>query len=263
MQQKTPAKPTYISNPFVLAHRASKRLFANNKWWAVVLLVLGVLNTFSSADSTTPSSNPGPAAVTGSSNPEVSLTLVVFLISLAALFMIVVLVFATYVTGILSYVTLQSEQGKKAALGEAFSATRQRFWRLLGALALAFVKIIGWTLLFVIPGIVAALRYSLLGYAVMDSPAEETSVKKSHERIKHLTKGRLWEVFGISFTGIIPFIGTLYSSAGGAGLYAQLKTYTDKNLEKPKIHWLNYLGLILFTTVLALAILVAAVAFTA
>lgn len=252
-------QPTYISNPFKLANEAAKRLYSTNRVWAIVLIVLGILNTLSSADAARPSANQEPAAT--AANPEISFASIVLIISLITLFMLIVIIIATYMTGILSHITLQSERGKKASLSEAIQATQDRFWRLFGSLVLAAAKIFGWTLLFVIPGIVAALRYSLLGYVIMDQTAEKHGIKDSHERVKKITSGRLLEVLGVSFTGIVPFIGTLYSTAGNAGLYVQLKTYTDKKLEKPAIHWLNYLitvlgvlalcGIILFAVVLA------------
>lgn len=258
-KEQNPA-PAYISNPFVLAHQASVRLWAKNRGWAILLIVLGILNSISSTDNSG-LQNSG-SAHTSQASQDISVALVVFTASFVLLFVIVALVFVTYVAGILSHVTLESEKGKKVTFSEAYRATKDRFWRLFGALLLAAVKIFGWTLLFIVPGIIAAVRYSLLSYVIIDEKAEETSVKAAHDRVKLITKGRLWEVFGMSCTGIIPFIGTLYSTAGSAGLYKQLKEYTEQDLEKPKIHWLNYFVPIMCVLLIAAAA-VAFIAWTA
>ncbi len=247
--QKVTESAEYISNPFVLAYRASQKLFNTNRGWAIFLIITGIFSTLSQGSDL---SGRQPAQSAGTSTPPVSIELVVFVASFVALFVIIVFVLSIYLSGILSYVTLQSEKSKKVGVREAIDATSKRFWRLCGSLALALVKILGWSLLFIIPGIIAALRYSLLSYVIMDEPAEK-SVKESHERIKTLTKGRLLEVFGMGFTSIVPFVGALFNTAGNAALYRQLQISTDKNIEKPKIHWLNYFLLLILLLITIVA----------
>lgn len=249
---KTPVLE-YISNPLKLASRSAKNLFNANKRWAILLIVLGIFSTFSSSDGT----NTQNQALGTSSSAEISVAFVVFIVSFALLFALAVAVVSVYVGGMLSFVALESEKGNKVTFRQAFDATSKRFWLLLGATLLAGLKILGWLLLFIVPGIIAMLRYSLLSYVIMDGPAEENTVKASHDRVKQLTVGRLWEVLGVSITGFIPFIGTLFSTAGYAGLYTQLKVYTDSKNEKPKIHWLNYwlpVVIILLSIILSLAV---------
>lgn len=248
---KKPVKEKYISNPFVLAYEAAKRLFNTNRGWAILFIVLGVLSVFSYTDDG--QQQPANQSTAAMNQPEIaiSVALVVFVVSAVLLFIILIMILASYLTGLFSYVALESEKGRKVTLKEASLATREKFWDLLGSLLLAAVKIFGWTLLFVIPGIIAALRYALIGYVVMDTATKHRGVKVIHERTKTVTKGRLWEVLGITFTGALPFVGTLLNTAGGAALYNQLKIYTDKKLKKPKIHWLNYLpGALLAAAVL-------------
>ncbi len=247
----------YISNPFILAYQAAKRLLNTNRVWAVLLLITGLFSTLSRG-----SNYSGPQTTeTTSASIAMSIELVVFIASFVALFVICLLVTTMYISGMLSYVALQSEKGNHAGLREAFMATHQRFWRLFGSYALAGAKIIGWSLLLVVPGIIAALRYSLLSYVVMDEPAEK-SVKASHERVRQLTKGRLLEVFGVGITSIIPVVGALFNTAGNAALYRQLQVYTDGNKQKPKIHWLNYALVILtIVTVITATIVGVVIAF--
>lgn len=259
MNPDTNKSVDYESNPFKLAFAAMKRLFNTNRGWAIALIIIGVLSAFSSNNSSSDqSASQGSLTATGTEN---TVALVVFIVSMVAIIAIGLLIVGTYVQGMLSYVALQSEKGKKVSVSEAYKAVGQRFWRLLGAQLLAAVKVIGWSLLFVIPGIIAAVRYALLSYVIMDESPENKSVKESHDRTKSLVKTRLWEVLGVSMTAIVPVVGGLLDTAGKAAQYNQLKHYHDSKLEKPKIHWLNYLiPLIFIFAIVALAIALVAFA---
>lgn len=262
-------KPEYNSNPFTLSFNALGRFFEKNTPWAIAIIVLGFLgyigqlggelaNEGSNSQSTT-------LGTTAATNPDATTTiaLVVFIGIFVLVFALVALVVGVFVQGMLTHVAIESEKGNRVSFSDAFNATSKRFWRLLGASLLAFVKIVGWTLLFIIPGIVAAFRYTLLPYVIMDEPEDSRGVKESHDRTKLLVKHRLLEVFGVStVSAIIPIVGQVLGLAGNAALYRQLQVYNDGNLEKPKKHWLNYLGFILmglgFLLVAFIAVILAA-----
>ena len=78
---------------------------------------------------------------------------------------------------------------------------------------LMFVKILLWTLLFIIPGIVAAYRYSMAPYIMAESP--DLSATETIERSKQLMAGNKWRLFCLDFS----FIGWWLLSAftGGIG----------------------------------------------
>ncbi len=250
----------YESNPFTLAVNATKRLFDTNRGWAIFLLVLGVIGLFTGNNRSANQPQGSSAPVnTGDISTQNMIATIVFIVSLVAIFAILVIVLAVYIQGIFSFVALQSEKGQKVTFSDALTAVNKRFWRLLGAQLLAGVKIFGWSLLFLIPGIIAAFRYALLSYVVMDESAEKHSVKESHDRVKAITKSRLWEVVGVSTTGIVPVFGGLFDTAGKAAQYNQLAKYHDKKLEKPAIHWLNYV-MVVFLVFILLAIIVIAAA---
>lgn len=248
--------PTYNSNPFTLGFDALGRFFNTNTPWAIVLIVLsfvGLIGQFGNSvmqsanqqKATTFSQSPALSS-SSSSDATTIIALVVFIGVFVLLLSVIIGVIAIFVKGMLSHVALESEKGNSVSFSEAFQAVTKRFWRLLGAELLAYVKIFGWFLLFIVPGIVAAYRYTLLSYVIMDEPEDAKGVTAAHTRVKVLVQHRLLEVFGISTVGaIIPVIGQLISLSGNAALYRQMQIYTDNNLEKPKKHWLNYLGLIL------------------
>lgn len=272
----------YDSNPFTLAFNSFSRFFSTNVGWALAILALALvsfigqlfsnllqvasresLNSTSTAASTTPI-----ASTTVSQSPNVGLVLLIIVIALILITVIVIIstAISVFISGMFSYVAIQSEAGKSVGFSEAWEQTAKRFWRLFKAQLLAGLKIFGWTLLFIIPGIVAGFRYALLPFVIMGDSAKEKGARSSHALTKKLVKGRLMEVFGIAtVAGIVPFVGQLLRLTGNAALYGQLSAYDKANLEKPKVHWLNYLGFILIGFVLLLIILIVtiiAVAYT-
>lgn len=259
-------KPTYNSNPFTLSFEALGKFFKFNLVWPIVLIsfeVLGFIwNMFSTlinaiTESQTTSTYSSSTASSTSLEPAAVVAIVMIVLVFVLFAIAIGSVIATYVNGMYAYVSLKSLEDKKVGFGEAFSAVTKRFWRLYLATLLAGLKIVGWTLLFIIPGIRAALRYTVLPYVIMSDSEKEKSVAKSHARTKQIVRHRLMEVFGIwTVKGLIPLVGTSIGYIAPAALHNQLATYTDKNLEKPKIHWLNYIGFIIAGVLFALGLLI-------
>ena len=93
-----------------------------------------------------------------------------------------------------------------------------------------------WTLLFIIPGIIAAFRYSQAFYVLAENP--DMSIRDCVNESKSLMKGHLWEYFvlvlsfilwhllgcvtcGIAYIYVMP-----YSTVTMAGYYLSLKPVT-------------------------------------
>ncbi len=151
-----------------------------------------------------------------------------------------------FIGNVFQYVALRNNDGHSVGLNEAFSAVWKRFPRLLLAQFLALLKIIAWSFLLIIPGIIAAYRYSLLAYVILDESETKKGISDSHERTKALIAGRKREAFGVStVAGLLPIVGPLNQVMGSSRLYRQLQVFHDGKLQKPPVHWLNYLGFIL------------------
>lgn len=272
-----PAK-VYNSNPFTLSFDALGRLFKSNVGWAITLVALGffsflaqvvssiidLANNGSNQASTNPSSN---GITLGAPDLPVIIGIVIIAIFFVICFVILSTMIETFLKGMFTYVMLQSEKDKAVTFSESLNATSRRFWQLFWSLLLANAKILGWTFLFIIPGIIAALRYSLLPYLIMDQSAEKQSVKQSHDGVKSLVKGRIAEIFGVgTVAAIVPFVGYTLGIAGRGALYRQLRYSQANTTQKPKIHWLNYLGLgaigllvLLVLTIIGVSILLATI----
>lgn len=268
-------KNSYNSNPFTLSFNAFGRLFKHNTAWAVVLIVFGVIgfliNMVSNlaqlfAENTSSSTT---SSYSQSSSPEFAIIIaaIIFIGVILLVFSVAYITVYTYIKGMFAYVALKSEEEKSVDFKEAFDAVSKRFWRLLLSSILAQLKIIGWTLLFIIPGIIASLKYSLLPYLIMSESESEKGIKDSHDKTKAVSKNKLMEVFGVSTVGaLIPIIGSVIDLSGKAALFNQLSYYNQNNLEKPKTHWLNYIGLmligafILFLVFILVLVLIIAIA---
>ncbi len=268
--KKTPDTIKYESNPFTLSFNALGRMFEKNALWAAgfvgLTLVWFFMQLFGQIFQAIFSNPQSSSAYTNSSGNELNavaiLAITILILSILLVVVISAIAISTFVSGLFSYIALESNQGRSVTASQGFNKALHRFWPLFKSQLLAAVKIFGWTLLFIIPGIVAFYRYSALPFVVMAE--DETSASKIHARTKLLVRKRLWELFGISFVaGLIPVVGGLLKYTGTAALYQQMQVYTDGNIEKPKVHWLNYLGMMLLGAFAIFSMFIIAIIFIA
>lgn len=121
--------------------------------------------------------------------------------------------------------------GKKPSLDILFSRmpiVGKAFWLQI----LIGIKVFLWTLLFIIPGIIAAYRYSMAEYILAENP--EIKAREAIKRSCKLMKGNKWKYFclDLSFIGwdilaaIVPF-GEFFLNPYKQAAYAAF--YIDKS----------------------------------
>lgn len=105
---------------------------------------------------------------------------------------------------------LRVSRGGAADVGDIFDVFGI-FFRVIWLRIVTGVFIVLWSLLFVIPGIVAAYRYSMAVYVLLDNP--ELSALECIRRSKEMTRGHKGELFvlDLSFIGwnlltAVPFV---------------------------------------------------------
>ncbi len=86
------------------------------------------------------------------------------------------------------------------------------FWRAVGLRLLIMLKVFLWSLLFIVPGIVASLRYALAPYILAENP--DMPVKEAIERSKALMQGHKARLFRLCLS----FIGWFLLSCLTAGV---------------------------------------------
>lgn len=240
---QTPSN-SYVSNPFKSTFRGFGNFFSYNQNIAIILLVLAnvgmifqLFDTFSN-----PSMSSNTSNTTGASTLGVPAAAIIMFAVFGLTVIVISFLFGCLVNGMVAYATLKTSRQETTTVKEAFRETITHFWSIVYASIIVTLKIIGGLLLFIIPGVRAALRYTMVLLPIFD---EDANGKQAIQRMKFLTKDHLLEMFGIvTVAGIIPFIGTLLQWGGVSVMYPQLKTLKSSNAPKPPVHWLNYIGFI-------------------
>ncbi|MCD8382197.1 MAG: DUF975 family protein [Clostridiales bacterium] len=123
------------------------------------------------------------------------------------LFLFVTIILALYTTvmsyGYTSY-ALGVVRGEQPGYGELFS----RFYmagKIILAAILEICYVFLWSLLLIIPGIIAAYRYRLVPYFLLDDP--DISVMEAFRRSKATMRGRKWELFTLDLSFILWVMG--------------------------------------------------------
>lgn len=241
---------SYISNPFKVIFTGLGNLFTYNQNLTIILLIVGLLGSGGGFF-------PGDTTI---DNPNINISddqlMAIFIgIAIAATILIPIIVFLTTMyNGLVAFTALKTSQQKTATFSEAWNASLNKFWTILGINIIVGLKILGGLILFIIPGIRAALRYNMVHMHVFD---QDTGVKESTSRAKLLTKDHLIEILGMSFAaGIIPIVGGILAIGGQSVMYTQLMDLKSTKHEKPDVHWLNYLAFIVFAVLVLLAALI-------
>ncbi len=109
-----------------------------------------------------------------------------------------------------AYYALRVSRGQEAGFGELFDGFGI-FFKIIGLNIVMGVFIALWGLLLIVPGIVAAYRYSMALFILMDDP--DTPIMECIRRSKEITRGHKGQLFvlELSFIGwtllcIIPFV---------------------------------------------------------
>jgi hypothetical protein len=125
-----------------------------------------------------------------------------------ALALVATIIGGMWLTGALVHVVVDARDGTlDTTVGEAFARAKPFIGTLLLASLLAALGIIGGLILLVVPGIILAVRWSLVAPAVV---LEQRAVKASLGRSNELVKGTSWTIFALVL--IVGIIGGIASS---------------------------------------------------
>lgn len=249
---------SYQNNPFMVAIDGLNLLFKLAMSVAIFAIVLSAILFFgNSASSVADLSDLGKDSTTlqredeqaeqqmkeflhhvTNQPPEVYLT--VGAIVLVVIFGFVVI--GTLITGVLDYTSSQLAKNKPVTINEAALAVMNRFFPYLWLQILVGLKIIGWTLLFIIPGIIMSVRYVLSGTVFF---SEKLGANAATKRSSQLVKGAWLTTFAShALFSLITFsmIDLLLRPGTNAVLYRQ---FAATKGEKPQAHWLSWLTLVL------------------
>lgn len=154
------------------------------------------------------------------------------------------IVASLWLYGILEYTGARLAQHKQTTLKQAAVDVTNSFTGYLWVYIIMFVKIFLWSLLFIVPGVIMAVRYSLAGTAYF---AENRRGNAAIQRSLELTKDAWFTTFGatglwnLMTFGLITYV--LQPGINGV-LFRQFAEVTDHKISKPAPHWLSILALV-------------------
>lgn len=231
----TPTPRTeFINNPFMIAVQGINLLFLNAQGVAILLVVLSLVGH---APNLNNSSSPVPQNIPHIAPIHDIVPYIPVIIGTGVVALLVWLAIAAFLSGISGYSTAQVARGKTVTLSEAAKVSLRELPGLAWLQFLMAIKLLGWTLLFIVPGVIMSVRYSLAATAYFDQKLKgDAAIQYSID----LTRGSWITTFAsmvlfnaITFNVIAPLINT----AVAAVLYRQ---YSDTpNDQRPKPHGLS------------------------
>lgn len=228
----------FESNPFKVIFNGFDKLFKYNQTMAIILLVFSVLGFFGQFFNY--GFDGGSSQSTASGSGVESTAIVTVILVLLFIFFVAALFIGTFVNGLTAYVVYMTAKKETTTFGEAAKVVIGKFWTIFYVQILVFLRILGGTLLFIVPGIRASLRYNMVLLPIFE---ENASAKQAIAKSKAITKNHLIEIFGmVVAAGIIPLVGQLMQTGGQVVMYPQLNELHVSGERGPKVHWLNYLA---------------------
>lgn len=253
----------YINNPWTIGVKSVKQVFNKARGVAWILIVLSVLSAGSNSVGNSTSET---TESTGSAS--VNFTPELFAVLGVVLLIIVLLILGTvFIDAMGRYAGLRAIKGQATTIKEAARGVRKKFLGYLLLNVLIGIRVLLWTLLFVLPGFYMSVRYSLAGTAYLD---EDTKLRPTEaiKRSVDLTQGA-WATTlaaGAPLTLVtLGLISQLVTAGTTAKLYMQFAPLTDSNMQKPRAHIISriiaaiMLGLFVFVAFAGVFLLVAAI----
>lgn len=271
---KTPAKTlTYENNPFFVAVNGLELFFKKAQSIGIIFAVIMALSAFSAIPSAFMPAEEAPvsqeqivkddqAFEQGLATMPGEVWLLIGVVAVTILLLLIVL--GVVIGGIADYTAAKLSQGKEVGFSEALRAVFSNFWGYLWLQIVIMVKVLLWTLLLIVPGIIMAVRYSLAGTVFFDKKLKGNAAVQESAR---LTKGAWFTTFASqSLLNIVTLglIELLLVPGTQAILYRQFREYDVAGAAKPKAHilsWLTLLVPLLLVITLILIVIALAAAF--
>ncbi len=267
----------YENNPFNIGLNGIELLFKNAQQVGIYAAILAgvafLLNAIASViDVINTPVNPQNTRSIYSELPNIPIAtgneLLIIALVISFVFLIIVIAFLVglFLNGILEYTAARLSLGEKVTFKQAAAASWKNLPGYIWMNIIKMVKVLLWSLLFIVPGIIMAVRYSLSGVAFF---AEDKRGNAAIQRSTQITKDAWLTTFaGTSLWNIITLgmIAPITQTGAISVLYKQLRHATDSNVQKPAAHWLSWLTLLgpiillvmMFVFIIGLALLIAA-----
>jgi hypothetical protein len=251
MAKKSARVSNYENNPFFIATNGITILFTMARGIAVVLIILSVVMSLSDGGSSTGETETVQKSIQDIIETLSGWTLEQWLQAAGTTTIIglALLMVSSLFGGVSSYASAELAKGHQVSIKDAFSIAFNNLWSYAWLQIIIFTKIFLWSLLFVLPGIYFAFRYSLAGVAFYDTKKNLRGNAAIKESLKLTKNGWLTTLGSNMLFYLITFgvLGMVVSTSVNTVLYRQFQEAGDK---KPEAHWLSWLALFLLAVML-------------
>lgn len=254
----TKQQTAYINNPFIIAIEGMKLLFQKAPTLAIILAILSALGAGNfMSDQSTLTEDTAPIVA----NPALDPVVIAGTIVVVAIMLFGALIFGSIIAGIFAFTAAELAKGRVVSFRQATKATVDRLWSFVWLQLLTIAKILAWSLLLVIPGIIMAFRYSLANLSFFDSDKKLTGNAAIKDSLA-LTEGAWVTTFGAQvFFNIITLglISPIVDTASKAILYRQFIELQQSDGTKPTAHPLSWVALGLLILAVAAGLIFAVI----
>lgn len=238
----------YQNNPFFVATDGLDMLFKKAQSVGIFLAIISVVMIFASMPNYFPQSEPAtnaPAPTTDvAANPfqGIPVELIVTIAIVAVLFILFMMFLGLIISGVSDYTSAQLAKGKTVSLGEALKGFFSQFWGYTWISIIVSVKVLLWALLFIVPGVVMAYRYSLSGVSFFEKGLRGNAATKHSANI---TKGVWLTTFASQNLLNLVTLGLMQPMLMPGTRAVLYRQFVSLKGDKPRAHFVAWLTLIL------------------
>lgn len=248
-------KTNLTNNPLRIAVDGTKLLFQKAPMAAIVLAFLSAITAGSYFGEPAPTETDDSLGM-----PEAALdpATIIMIAIVVAVFIFGALVIGSLVAGIFAHTSAEIAKGREVTFRQSLKAISERLWSFVWLQLLIIVKVILWSLLLVVPGIIMAVRYSLASLSFFDDEKKLKGNAAIQDSLQ-LTKGAWLTTFASQmFFNIITLgmISPIIDTGSKAMLYRQFNELQKADQPKPKAHTLSWVTLGLSILIVAIALTV-------
>lgn len=258
----------YIRNPFSIAIEGIRSLFRFAKPVAIIFLILTVASAvtnfatsaadlaqkyYTTEESASLYDENALPKFDGISSDQLAATFVV-LGGIFLIFFVTFIIATIIINGLRDVATAAAVNNQKISLGQAFSRLFKRLPGYIGLSLLVGVKIFLWSLLFIIPGIVMAVRYSLAGTAYFARDMKATDAIRYSTKITKDGWMTTFASYGWLNIVTLGFIQLLVQPGAQIQLFRQFDHLEQNGGNKPGAHGLSIAYVVLFFLLVGLSI---------
>jgi uncharacterized membrane protein len=125
---------------------------------------------------------------------------------LGVLFQALSSLLAAFINGAQVQTYLAGLRGQSIEFNQAATVGWQNIWKMFALNLLVGLTVLGGLILFIIPGIIFAVRLSLAPYFLIDQNLDPVAAYKASWNATKGNSGKIWGIIGVNFLMILPII---------------------------------------------------------